>query len=206
MSATPMVNVVDDDQLARDSVCALVKSMGIAVRSFDSAEAFLGEYQPGSPGCLVTDFRMRGMNGVELQQELIDREIFLPVILITAFARTATTVEVVQKGAVTVLEKPYVEDDLWEAIRKALSCDQEHRARVERLTESRRRLAELTEKERDVLELVMEGCANKQIARLLDVSIRTVENRKAALFDKTRTDSLAELIQLTIAAADSDAG
>ena len=206
MTDAPVVNVVDDDQLARDSVCALVKSMGIEVRSYDSAESFLEAYEPGSPGCLVTDFRMLGMSGVELQQELIDREIFLPMILITAFARTAMTVEVVQKGAVTVLEKPYAEDDLWDAIRKALSHDQEHRARVKQLSENRRRLAELTDKEREVLELVMEGRVNKQIARLLDVSIRTVETRKAALFEKTGTDSLAGLIQLTIAAAGWDDG
>ncbi len=200
MSVEPVVHVVDDDPLARSSVCALVRSMGVAVCPHDSAEAFLAAYQPGSPGCLVTDFRMRGMSGVELQQELINRGTFLPVIVITAFARTAMTVEVVQKGAVTVLEKPYADDDLWDGIRKALEYDREQRADHQRTTASRHRLETLTESEREVLKLVMEGLPNKQIANSLDVSIRTVENRRAAIFEKTGTESLAELIRLKIAA------
>jgi two-component system response regulator FixJ len=195
-----VVNVVDDDPLARGSVCALVKSMGVAVCPYDSAEAFLEAYQPGSPGCLVTDFRMPGMSGVELQQELINRGTFLPVIVITAFARTAMTVEVVQKGAVTVLEKPYADDDLWDAIRKALEYDREQRAIHQRMAVNRRRLESLTESENEVLKLVMGGLPNKQVAHVLDVSIRTVENRRAAIFEKTGSESLAELIQLKIAA------
>jgi len=194
------IHVVDDDELARNSVSALVRSMGLPVRSYPSAEAFLEEWEPGSPGCLITDVRMLGMSGVELQQELIDRGITLPVIVITAFARTKTTVDAMQKGAVTVLDKPYSDDDLWQSIRQALTLDEERRISEEERSERQRRLATLTEKERAVLDLMLEGRPNKQIARILEVSIRTVENRRAAIFEKTETDSLAALIRLTVAA------
>ncbi|MBI1314300.1 response regulator [bacterium] len=198
MVSKPVVYVVDDDDLARRSVCALVQSMGISAVSFASAEEFLNAYEPDAPGCLVTDVRMLGMSGLELQQELIDRAISLPVIVMTAFPRTPMTVEVIQKGAVTVLEKPYVDDDLWDAIRKALALDKDVRQQREEQERVRQRFALLTDREVEVLNLIMEGRSNKQIAAALKVSIRTVENRRSSIFARTQTSSLAELIQLRL--------
>ena len=113
------VFVVDDDDLGRKSVCALVQSMGVNAESFASAEEFLDKYTDDRPGCVVTDLRMLGMSGVELQENLVRRGIFLPVIILTAFARTPVTVRAIRAGAVTVLDKPCDDDDLWNAIRGA---------------------------------------------------------------------------------------
>lgn len=202
MSTAVTVFVVDDDQQSRNSVKALVRSMGIAAETFESAEAFLAAYSPEQPGCLVTDVRMFGMSGVELQDRLIAQQISLPVIVITAFAKTQLTVEVVKKGAITVLEKPYDDDDLWDAIRKALSVDTARREQIAHRREIRDRIASLTEKETDVLERVVAGKANKVIAKELDISIRTVENRRREVFEKMQADSLAELVRMVLEAGE----
>ena len=123
MVAEQIVYVVDDDDGSSMSVCALVRSMGVQSESYESAEEFLVNYRAGQPGCLVTDFRMRGMNGLQLQEKLLERNIELPVILITAFARTPMTVQAMKHGAVTLLDKPYRVDELWNSIRKALELD-----------------------------------------------------------------------------------
>jgi len=113
MTAKPTVFVVDDDELARTSVCALVCSMGIPAEPFSSAEEFLDHYVEGLPGCLVTDVRMLGMSGLELQERLRELDIHLPVVVMTAYAKTPLTVRAIQGGAVTLLEKPCEDDELW---------------------------------------------------------------------------------------------
>jgi two-component system response regulator FixJ len=143
--------VVDDDDESRISVSALVRSMGLRSESFGSAEEFLDNYQDGRPGCLVTDVRMRGMSGLALQEQLLQRNISLPVILLTTFARIPMTVQAMKRGAVTLLEKPCEEDQLWEAIRDALDLDADSRETFQIRKEYRRRLAALTPAERDVL-------------------------------------------------------
>ncbi len=199
----PLVYVVDDDRPARESVRALVHSMGLDCQTYPSAEQFLDEYQSG-PGCVVTDQCLKGMSGADLQQELIRRNLFVPLIVVTAFAETSTTVELVRNGAVAVLEKPFSSEDLWKAIRLSLELDAEFRAHHELSAEYRRRLVTLTDAERDVLTFVIDGHSNKQIAHLLNVSLRTVENRRASVFAKTRTQSVAELIQFTYLAEGVD--
>lgn len=194
------VFVVDDDDQARNSVCALVRSMGLAAESFSSAEGFLAAYEDPGPGCLVTDVRMMGMSGLELQEALHKRGLTLPVIVITAHARTPLTVRAMKLGAVTLLEKPYEDDDLWDAIREALKIDHSSRQRRAHRQELRRRIDTLTDKERETMRLVIAGKANKVIARHLDVSIRTVESRRHNLFQKLQVDSVAELVQLVMEA------
>jgi FixJ family two-component response regulator len=194
------VFVVDDDRMARESVCALVRSLGVRAESFPSAEDFLADYTPGRPGCLVTDVRMLGMSGVELQQKLKEDGVTLPVIVLTAYPRTPLTVKVMQQGAVTLLEKPYEEDDLWDAIRQALAVDARTRLERDWVQEVRRRLDSLTDKEREVLDGIVAGKSNKAIARELDVSIRTVENRRRDIFTKLQAESVAELVRLVIQA------
>lgn len=194
------VYIVDDDPDARDSVQALVSSMGIRAESFASAEEFLESFRVGDPGCLVTDVRMLGMSGLELQDELKKRNTFLPVIVLTAYARTATTVRAVKAGAVTLLEKPYEEDDLWDAIRRALAEDGSNRARHEYLNDIRMRLARLTPAERQVMDLIVEGMPNKAIAARLDVSLRTVEAHRQAVFRRMEVDSVAALVKQVVQA------
>ena len=143
MSVEPTIYVVDDDDESRLSVSALVRSLGLRSESFSSAEEFLENYQDGRPGCLVTDVRMRGMSGLALQKKLQERHISLPVILLTAFAGIPMTVQAMKRGAVTLLEKPCEEDQLWEAIRDALDLDADTRDSFQTRKEYRRRLAML---------------------------------------------------------------
>ena len=199
------VFVVDDDEQARHSVCALVRSMDVNAESFGSAKEFLDFYTIGRPGCLVTDLRMFGMSGVELQEKMINDGISLPVIVITAYANTPLTVEVIKKGAVTLLEKPYQDDELWKAIRKALEDDAIGRQRFEQRRQIQDRIAKLSPKELDVMKRVVGGKANKVIAKELDISVRTVENRRRVVFAKMETESVAQLVQQVIQAESSKA-
>lgn len=205
MHAEPTVFVVDDDLEACKSVCLLVKSMGLAAESYSSAEQFLERYERGRPGCLVTDVRMVGMSGIELIEELNRRQILLPVIVMTAFARTPITIRAIKAGAVTLLEKPYRDEELWDAIRKGLTEDAAKRTLQERREAIRTRIASLTPAERRVMDMVIQGKLNKAIAKELDVSVRTVENRRSEVFLKMKVESLAELVRLVIE-ADMDSG
>ena len=200
MTGEPTVFVVDDDELARTSVCALARSMGIRAESFSSAEEFLEHYVEGRPGCLVTDVRMLGMSGLELQDRLRELDVHVPVIVMTAYAKTPLTVRAIKGGAVTVLEKPCEENELWDAVRKALSRDAEGRARHGRRQELRRRIERLTPVQRKVMDMIVAGKANKVIAMDLDISVRTVEARRQELFAKMQADSVAELVRLVIEA------
>ncbi|MEM1069365.1 MAG: response regulator, partial [Planctomycetota bacterium] len=198
MSEEPTVFVVDDDEGARNSVRALVRSMGVRAETFSSAEAFLEGLDPSRPGCLVTDVRMLGLSGIELQEKLAADGVVLPVIIITAHAETALTVRAVKQGAVTVLEKPCRDYELYDAIRAALTQDATNRAQSAEQLAFREKLNSLSEQERQVLDLMVDGLANKVIARRISVSVRTIENRRQRIFEKTGTDSLAELIRLVV--------
>lgn len=199
MQNTPTVYVVDDDAPARESVCALTRSRGIASRAFASAEEFLGVATKEMQGCVVTDLRLGGRTGVEMQEELLSRDIRIPVIVLTGFARTPVTVRAMRNGAITMLDKPYQDDDLWQAIRQALALDAEYREKCQRKNEILARLERLTPSENHVLQLIMEGVPNKSIALRLDVSERTVESRRHEIFSKLEARSVAELVRLVIA-------
>jgi FixJ family two-component response regulator len=165
---------------------------------FSSAEEFLASYTPGRPGCLVTDLRMTGMTGLDLQDRLAERGMQLPVIVLTAYPRTRSTVRAIKAGAVTVLEKPYDEEELWDAIRKALAHEAAIRAKDQRRSQIQERAAMLTSAERTVMNLIVQGKSNKSIAKQLDLSVRTIENRRHDVFDKMGVESVAELVRQTI--------
>jgi FixJ family two-component response regulator len=200
MSNEPTVFIVDDDEGARNSVRALVRSMGVAVETFSSAESFLEDLDPESSGCLVTDVRMLGMSGIELQEKMASEGVKLPVIIITAHAETALTVRAVKQGAVTVLEKPCRDYELYDAIRAALNQDLENREKIRERVLFLEKVNSLSDQEREVMGLMVDGLANKVIARRINVSVRTVENRRQRIFEKTETDSLAKLIRMVIEA------
>lgn len=191
------VFVIDDEPQGRESVIALVESMNFHAKGFPSAEQFLDEYA-GEPGCVVSDYRMAGMNGLELQKELNDNGIDIPMIMVTAFARTQVTVQAIQNGAVTMLDKPYNEDDLWSAIREGLQLDEKRREEKQARAEITNRLASLKDKEQEVLDLIIEGLPNKAMASRLDVSLRTIENRRRTVFAKLGTQTVAELVALVL--------
>ncbi len=195
------VYIVDDDEGARDSLRAITSSMGVKSEAFASAEEFLDKFNPRQQGCLVTDLRMLGMSGLELQERLAVDGISLPVIIITAHAETPLTVQAVKNGAVNVLEKPCRDFELFDAIRDALAQDVHTRMRdaeAARQRDFKERLRSLTVDEQRVLELMIDGVANKVIARRVEVSVRTVENRRQRIFEKTGAQSLAELVRLVV--------
>ncbi len=200
MISESTVYVVDDDPQARDSVCALARSMGVPTKNFPSAESFLDFYR-GQPGCVVTDYRMTGINGLELQESLHKRGSEVPLIVVTAFARTSMTVQAIKNGAITLLDKPYDDDDsLWQAIRTALAEDDSRRRQKQECAEDQQRIENLSDKEREVLDLMLLGTSNKAMASKLDVSLRTIENRRRKVFSKIRVETVAELVALVLKA------
>lgn len=198
MTTPPVIFVVDDDDLARNAVIALVAAMGIETQGFASAEDFLAAYDGRRPACLVTDVRMLGMSGLELQEELQRRGETIPVIVLTAFANTPSTVRAMKNGAVTLLEKPCRDDELWEAVRDALASDRQTLAVEQSQADVRARLESLTAKEREVLDCITAGDANKVVARKLKCSVRTVELHRRSVFHKMKADSLAELVRMVV--------
>ena len=200
MSDQATVFVVDDDPHVCDGVATLFKSMGLAAEQFGSAEEFLAAYDPARPGCLVTDLRMQGKSGLDLQEELLSRNVQLPVIFMTAYADVPTTVKIMKNGATSVFEKPFREQDLWNAVRQAIDQDAENRLRIDHVEDVRRRLDGLSEKRRQVLDLLVAGEMNKTIAKKLGVSLRTVEQHRHDLLLEMKVDSLAALIRLSIEA------
>ena len=198
MSQEATVYVVDDDPAARDSVSALVIAASLRVQTFSSAEAFLQNYHPEKPGCLVTDLRMLGMSGLELLETLQRDKSRLPVILISAYADVPVAVRAMQAGAVTLLEKPCRNDQLITAIHQALARDASQRQSQARQQEIKRRLAGLTQEEYEVMQRMVAGKLNKVIANELLISLRTVETRRHKVLEKMQAESLAELVRMVV--------
>ena len=194
--SAPKVFVVDDDHQACKAVQTLVQTMGLPCESFPSAEEFLAAYDGHRPACLVTDVRMLGMSGLELQEQLNKMGINMSVVVLTAYANTTTTVRAMRNGALTLMEKPCDDDVLWEAIRAGIAADQQTWELEQQKLSVQQRLQLLTPKEREVLEFIVAGNANKVIANRLDVSVRTVENHRQKIFQKMQADSLAELVRM----------
>ncbi|MDA0281768.1 MAG: response regulator [Planctomycetota bacterium] len=188
----PTVFIVDDDSESLDSVRTLICVLDVPVKTFSSAEAFLEAYD-GEPGCLVTDLRLPGLSGVELLEQLSERDQLLPAIVISGYADVSVTVEAMQQGALTLLEKPYRENDLWKTVGIALAQDLRTRALRQERNGIRCRLTTLTPDERSVLELIVDGIPNKMIAEKLDVGLRTVEARRRTILNKMSVKSIAGL-------------
>ncbi len=200
MSDPHTVYIVDDDDASREAVEMLLTEMKVCYESFGSAEQFLEQYQGGRPGCLVTDVRMLDMSGLELQEELARRKITMPVVVVTAYADAPVVVRAMKNGAVTLLEKPCRNHELWDAIREGLAQDAENLEQEMRQNELRARFEKLTPPEKEVLDLIVAGVPNKTIASRLDISVRTVEVRRQHVFAKLQANSVAELVQMVLQA------
>jgi two-component system response regulator FixJ len=198
----PTVFVVDDDRAMRESLSWLLDSVGLHVRSYATAADFLADHDPAQPGCLVLDVRMPGMSGLDLQAELARRGVELPTIVITGHAEVSMAVRAVKSGAIDFIEKPFSDQLLLDRVRQALEMDRQAREVRSRREDARRRLATLTAREREVLNLVVAGRANKEIASELGVSPKTVEVHRAHVMSKMCVDSLAELIRVTLLAGE----
>ncbi len=203
---TPTVFVVDDEPAACESVGALVSAHGCVAEFFNSAEEFLRRYDHERRGCLVLDQRMLGMSGVDLLRILNSEGWHMPVILITAYASVPMAVEAMDLGAVSVLEKPCRDQELWQNIDRALAMDAAAYEWRVRAREIKRRIESLTEDERAVLERIIEGRQNKGIAKELGIGLRTVEARRQNVFLKLQADSLADLLRLVLDAKRNEDG
>lgn len=203
MYESATVFVVDDEASARKSVAAMVESMGLTSKCFASAEEFLEQYND-APGCLVTDLRMLGLSGTELQERLRYLRIGLPVIIITAHANISSAVKAMKNGAVTYLQKTGTEQELWQAICEAMRRDAGRRQTLSERQTAKEKLDLLTEEERTVLKMISTGQLNKQVAVSLDLSMRTIEIRRQSIMQKIGVESFAELMRFFIKAEDID--
>jgi len=194
------VFLIDDDPGVRDSLTLLLSLKGIRTQPFATAESFLETYRPEWAGCVLTDLRMPGMTGLELQSMLRERRLDVPVVVLTAHGDVATARAALKNGACDFLEKPIDDATLIEVLHNALRVDRERRAAVTARSSADRRMERLTEREREILTLLAAGHQNRQIAAQLGISPRTVEVHKARIMEKLACRSLADLIRMNLAA------
>ncbi len=192
----PVVYIVEDDDLTRSLMRELAESIGVACRTFASAQEFLARYDPAQPGCLVLDLLMPEMTGVELQEELNRRGAIIPVIFTTGHADVSTAVEAIRRGAFNYLQKPVRSAELLENVKAAISRDRRNRETLEEIDTIRSRISSLTPREREVMEHIVRGSANKVIAAEMILSQRTVELYRARVMEKMGADSVAQLVRM----------
>lgn len=196
MTAEATVYVVDDNPAERESLAAISRDQGWQVRECDSAETFLAEFRDDTATCVVLEAQLPDMSGLELQQRLRVAGKSSPVVMVSGRGDIRTAVQAMQQGAVTFLEKPCSSDELCSAIEIALEQAERQQQAAQRRLALRDRFARLTASEREVLERVLEGQPNRQIAQEMDLGLRTVELRRSHIMKKTGTTNLSELIRL----------
>jgi FixJ family two-component response regulator len=195
--ADPVVFVIDDDRQVREGLQSLIRSVGLRVEAFASAQYFLAAKRPDAPACLVLDVRMPGLSGLDLQLKLSDADIPIPIIFITGHGDIPMSVRAMKEGAHEFLTKPVRGQDLLDAVQKAIAGDREFRKERAEMKGIRARFESLTPREKEVLDLVVAGLLNKQIADELGMSELTVKTHRAHVMEKTQAESLANLVRMT---------
>ena len=195
--ADAVVIVVDDESAVRRSLENLIRSVGLRVEAFASAQEFLRSKRPDVPGCLVLDVRLPGLSGLDLQKRMAEAEIEIPIIFITGHADIPMTVQAMKAGAVEFLTKPFREQDLLDAIQQAVERDSQAREQRAEIEGPRRRFALLTPREREVMALMVAGLLNKQIAGELGASETTVKIHRHNVMEKMGAGSLADLVRMS---------
>jgi RNA polymerase sigma factor (sigma-70 family) len=196
MDEQDTVFLIDDDPSVRDALTLLLSLKGIRTQPFATAESFIETYRPGWQGCVLTDLRMPGMTGLELQAALRERQIDVPVVVLTAHGDVATARAAFKNGVLDFLEKPIDDAMLLDVLRNALRVDRERRGAAAARAATDQRLERLTQREREILTLIAAGHQNREIAAQLGISSRTVEVHKARIMEKLQCHSLAELMQI----------
>jgi len=192
----PTVFIVDDDAAVRDALTLMIKQENIIVCAYDSAETFLNSYQLETLGCAIVDIRMSGMDGIELHQVLLERNILLPVIFLTGHGDIPLSVQAMKAGAVDFLTKPVIREKLVNSIKAAIHTSERLLAEKATHQDALLLLANLTDRERDVMLLAVQGHPNKHIARQLGISHRTVEIHKSKIMQKTGAINLLDLARI----------
>lgn len=202
MTTTTVVSntvfIVDDDEAVRDSLRWLLEANGYRVKVFSSAEEFLNTYDPDHIGVLIADVRMPGMSGLELQEELIARDALLPIVFITGHGDVPMAVSTLKKGAVDFLEKPFNESELRTTVARMLEQATERTAQLLEKKSQQAILGRLTSREQQVLERIVAGRLNKQIAGDLNISIKTVEAHRANIMEKLEVTTVADLMKIAL--------
>lgn len=197
MTAEPLIFVIDDDVSVRDALRNLLRSVGLQVQTFASAMEFLSADRPDAPGCLVLDIRLPGVSGLDLQRQLIEAKVRIPIIFLTGHGDIQISVRAMKAGAVEFLTKPFRDQELLDAVQQAVERNRAERQEQAELADLRRRYDSLTSREQQVLALVVCGLINKQIGAELHISEPTVKLHRGRMMHKMRAASLADLIRLS---------
>ena len=192
------VYVVDDDEAVRDSLQWLLEGKDYRVRCFDSAESFLGRYDAREVACLIADIRMGGMTGLELQDRLVERRSPLPIVFITGHGDVPMAVNTMKKGAMDFIQKPFKEDELLALVERMLDSARDTFAEHQTAATRDALLSKLTSREAQVLERIVAGRLNKQIADDLGISIKTVEAHRANIMEKLNANTVADLLKIAV--------
>ena len=193
--AESIVFIIDDDPLYRASTERLLRSVGFTVQSFQSARDFVGSRRPNVPSCLILDVRLPGLSGLDLQRDLAEAGVHLPIIFDTGHGDIPMSVQAMKAGAVEFLTKPFREQDLLDGIRRAINFDRATRLQREKLADLRGRYRALTAREREVMARVVTGMLNKQIADALGITEKTVKVHRGHIMQKMGARSLADLVR-----------
>jgi FixJ family two-component response regulator len=193
---TDKVFVIDDDQSIREALKSLIRSVRLSVETFASAQEFLQSPRPDVPSCLILDVRMPGLSGLDLQRDLTEANIHIPIIFITGHGDIPMSVRAMKAGAVEFLTKPFRDQDLLDAIQQALERDRRARSQQADSADLRKRYDSLTPRETEVFALVVKGLLNKQIALQLGTSEITVKLHRRQVMEKMHADSLADLVRM----------
>jgi FixJ family two-component response regulator len=207
LQPAPTVFVIDDDRAMLTIIEELARDQDLHTEVYMSSEEFLQAYEASRPGCVIVDFSLPGKDGFALQKELAEQDSTLPVIMISGYASVRMAVDAMAQGAITLLQKPFSANDLFEAIEKALRVNEVRRNDEMKTLDAKAKVATLTAKGREMLVLVAMGTLNKQIAAKLNLTVRGVEDRRARMMKTLGAKSLAEVIQIARAASlplDSD--